>query len=134
MKNKLFILKRIASTEFGMFGVFIDDTNIPFAVTLERQWNDNKSNISCIPHGKYLCKRVDSPHFGDTFEVANVTGRKHILFHKGNLDDDSHGCILVGEQFEPLYGEPGIRASREGFEEFMSKLQTVDEFDLLILY
>lgn len=125
------ILKRIALTENGTFGVLLHK-GTPFAVTLERKWEDNQPNISCIPAGNYECKRVRSPTFGNTFEVTNVPGRSHILFHKGNLQDDSHGCILVGEQYGDLWGNPGVLASRKGFSEFLEKLADVDSFRLTI--
>jgi hypothetical protein len=125
-------IKRIAETDDGTFGVMLDG-EVPFALTLERQWLNNKVGESCIPAGDYECKRIRSPRFGNTFEVTNVPGRSHILFHKGNLDDDSHGCILIGEMFGKLSGNPGILASRQGFEEFMNKLEDVDEFSLKIV-
>ncbi len=55
-----------------------------------------------------------------------------ILFHKGNLDDDTRGCILIGEQFEKLNGEPAILRSGKGFSEFMYLNNNKDEFDLII--
>ena len=124
---KTIIIRRFATGVHGTFGVMIHN-HIPFAVTLEREWLDNQSNISCIPAGEYICKRVDSPRFKDTFEVTDVKGRSHILFHKGNIDDDSHGCILVGEQFETLKGSPAILASKKGFGEFKDILKDDDQF------
>jgi len=124
-------IKRTAENEYGTFGVLLDG-DLPFALTLERKWLNNQSNISCIPTGVYTCRRVDSPHFGDTFEVTGVPGRSHILFHKGNLDDDSHGCILVGEEYDPVLGSYGIKASRDGFNEFMQRLRGSETFHLEI--
>ena len=128
---KSLTLKRLATGEEGTPGVLIYD-NWPFALTLEREWLDNQVGISCISAGTYYCERVDSPRFGDTFEVLEVLGRSHILFHKGNIDDDSHGCILVGEQFEPINGKKAIRASKKGYNEFMGILKDDDAFQLII--
>jgi hypothetical protein len=125
------ILKRIAETEDGTFGVLITD-GAPFALTLERQWLNNERGKSCIPRGQYACERAMSPTFGETFEVVDVPGRSHILFHKGNLDDDSHGCILVGEMFGVLHGDNGILASAQGYDEFMGKLEGIDSFLLVV--
>ena len=125
-------IKRVGTGAQGTFGVLIE-SGIPFALTVERQWLNNQSNISCIPEGGYLCKRVKSPRFGNTFEVTDVEGRSHILFHKGNLDDDSHGCILVGEKFGQLGSSSGILESNQGFNEFMVLLDDVDEFSLNII-
>ena len=126
------ILKRIALTERGTFGVLLHK-RVPFALTLEREWKNNQPNISCIPAGEYECKRVRSPKFGNTFEVTNVPGRSHILFHKGNLQEDSYGCILVGGQYGNLRGKPGVLASRRGFSEFLAELAGVDFFQLTII-
>ena len=43
------ILKRIALTERGTFGVLLDN-GVPFAVTLEREWMNNEPSVSCIPY------------------------------------------------------------------------------------
>ena len=128
---KQMTLKRIAHAAAGTFGVLIDG-DIPFAVTVERPWLNNEKGKSCIPDGVYNCMRVMSPKFGDTFEITNVTGRTHILFHKGNLSDDSHGCIIVGEQFEAVNGKPGILASAKGFGEFMERLKGMKQFVLTV--
>jgi len=124
-------LKRIAANADGTFGVLIDG-DTPFAVTLEREWQANQAEVSCIPIGVYLCKRVASPRFGDTFEVTGVPGRSHILFHGGNTEDDSKGCILVAEQFGSINGKTAVQVSREGFAEFLARLKGVNEFRIEI--
>lgn len=131
---KQFFLKRLSNTmDHGVFGVLLDG-DIPFAVTLEPPWNENKENESCIPTGLYKCKRIISLKFGETFEITDVQGRTYILFHKGNLDDDTLGCILVGEEFGFLNGEPGILRSGKGFSEFMQRLHGEDEFALNVMW
>lgn len=86
MMNKTITLKRI--TADGTFGVLLDGA-VPFALTLEREWLDNRLEVSCIPDGGYSCRRVNSPRFGGTFEVTGVPGWTYILFHSGNTEDDS---------------------------------------------
>ena len=124
-------LKRVADNEDATFGVLING-NIPFAVTLEPAWEDNKKGISCIPSGPYSCKRVKSPRFGDTFEILDVEERTHILFHKGNSERNTQGCVLIAEEFGRLNGKAAVLASGRGFTEFMSILKEVDEFELII--
>jgi hypothetical protein len=120
---------RVAYADNATFGVFINDDGMPFAVTAELTWLNNEVGVSCIPTGIYTCRRIISPRFGETFEIEEVPGRTHILFHKGNVPAaDSKGCILVGEQFEP----PGIAYSGKGFGEFMSLLKDVNSFILVI--
>jgi hypothetical protein len=129
--HKNFKLLRISLTTNATFGVLLEE-DIPFCVTLERPWLGNIKSISCIPDGLYNCKRVQSPKFGDTFEIENVLNRTHILFHKGNLSDDTHGCVLVGEQFEPFRGENAVLASGEAFAEFKKRTEGIDSFLLQI--
>jgi hypothetical protein len=126
-----FILKRIAKNDDGTFGVLIDGVT-PFCLTVERPWINNQTGISCIPDGFYLCKRVDSPRFGNTFEVIHVPNRTAILFHKGNIDDDSRGCIIVGEQYGYLDEKVAVLASGLAFNEFIKRLEYIDEFELTI--
>lgn len=128
---RLFRIVRIAYLDKSTFGVFLDNKT-PFCLTLERPWLENKKNISCIPEGYYICHRVASPKFGDTFEVINVPERSHVLFHKGNISEDTHGCIILGEQYEPLSGENAVIASGKAFKEFKEKLKGLDQFILAI--
>jgi hypothetical protein len=125
------ILKRIAYTEYGVFGVLVHN-GIPFTLTVERPWLDNKQDVSCIPEGLYTCVRHHSERHPDTFRVQNVPGRTGILFHTGNHMDHSAGCIIVGEKFDPYKDEPGIQSSTEGFGEFMDIHGDRQTFELLI--
>jgi hypothetical protein len=121
-------LIRVGSSEQGTFGV-LRIGQVPFALTLERPWRDNETNVSCIPPTEYICRRVHSPKFGETFEVQGVERRSHILFHKGNTIENTKGCILVGEQFDGTK----LAHSGAGYGEFMAKLAGLDEFTLRIL-
>lgn len=134
-------IKRVVTGLEGTFGVIMLG-NTPFALTLEREWRNNQKGISCIPAGNYIAQRCrtapeysfqDSPKFGDTFVVTEVEGRDKILFHKGNIDEDSHGCILVGEQFGSLRDDTAILASKAGFGEFLRILKGYDTFKLSII-
>lgn len=124
------ILKRISYIKDGTFGVLVSDE--PFALTCEREWLDNKPEVSCIPTGEYICKRVNSPRFGNTFEVTGVAGRTNILLHSGNTEDDSKGCILVGEEFGAVNGKTAVLSSKRGFAEFLERVRDVEEFKLII--
>lgn len=134
-------LHRVLTGDEGTFGVLRTDKR-PFALTVERQWLNNMRGVSCIPEGEYKVMRCiaspeygykNSPRFGDTFNVIDVPGRSKILFHKGNIDDDSHGCIIVGEQFGTLHDETAVLSSRQGFAEFLSLLKGHNEFELTIV-
>jgi hypothetical protein len=114
------------------YGVLLRDDGTPFALTLERPWLDNQRMVSCIPAGTYRAIRHQSARFGETFWLQDVPGRSEILFHKGNIDDDSHGCILVGKEFDQVKGEHGIVSSKKGFDQFMRVQRGADEFTITI--
>lgn len=122
---------RVGQSGRGTFGVLLNGS-VPFALTMERPWAENKQSVSCIPAGTYICKRVRSPKFGNTFEVTGVPGREHILFHKGNELYETEGCIMVGEEFSGTYERPRISSSERGFLEFMQLLETHSGFELTI--
>lgn len=124
-------LYRVAGNNNGTFGAMVDE-DIPFCLTVERQWLNNQSGISCIPDGVYTCQRGNFPKHGNTFEVMNVPGRTAILFHKGNIDDDSHGCIVVGEQYGYLGDHVAVLASGPAFDEFLKRLEGINTFELTI--
>lgn len=130
-KMKYITLIRVSYHHDGTFGVLLDE-NVPFALTVEREWLNNVRDISCIPVGKYICRRVRSPKFGDTFEVTDVPDRTHILFHWGNIEDDTEGCIVVAEQFESLGEKVAVLSSKKGYSEFKKRTKDVDAFILEI--
>ena len=125
------LVRLTKSPDIPTYGVLINE-GIPYALTLERPWLENMANVSCIPVGIYKAIRHVSPKFGETFWLQDVPNRAEILFHKGNIDDHSQGCILIGESFNHILGEPGITSSKEGFKEFMSILEDTNEFTIEI--
>lgn len=64
--------------------------------TLELPWKENKSRISCIPEGRYIVEKFNSPKFGGVFLFNDVKGRSMIEMHTGNYYTDILGCILPG--------------------------------------
>ena len=115
----------------GTFGVLTID-NKPQAVTLEPYKRDNAVSISCIPTGQYICKRYSSKKYNNTFEVTAVQGRSKILFHSGNTDNNTKGCIILGSNFGNLLHEWAILNSRKAMQQFMQHTAEVDEFMLTI--
>jgi hypothetical protein len=74
-----------------------------------------------IPQGTYHCERTRYHRGGyDTFEIAGVPGHSRLLFHAGNVEADSEGCVLLGQRFGFSRGSPGVLQSRMAFAEFMS--------------
>lgn len=137
---KKLTLERFAATQHGVIG------RIGQWFTLEEENLDNLRNISCIPAGMYKCKRSFYNKGGyPTFWVTNVPNRSNILFHKGNTEEDTQGCILLGNELGALIvpdeDNKGVRTpkiavlrSGEAFSEFMRSLDKVDEFELHIIW
>ena len=90
------------------------------AYTLEPGWAD--LDAPKVPSGFYHCVRHGSRKFGQTwaFEGETVTHwatigipRSAVLFHRGNVDEETEGCVLVGLKRGELNGEPAVLQSRE---------------------
>lgn len=124
-------LIRIEQGEDGTFGV-LRLNGRAWCVTLEPPEHDNAKNISRIPRGEYVCRRVRSPRFGVVFEVTDVPGRTHILLHPGNMVSDTQGCVLLGRNFGKLQGGRAVLNSGSTFASFMEAMDGVDEFRFTI--
>lgn len=99
--------------------------------TIERPWLKNAKNVSCIPAGSYSVKLVNSPKFKITFEVKNVPGRTHILFHKGNAVSDSLGCIIPVSSIDSFQGKIGGLSSGRALTKFLNRMEG-ESFNLTI--
>lgn len=128
---RLIELKRVTQSSEGTFGVLITGGRC-IAVTIELPWKGNQKFVSSIPFGQYVCKRVESPKYGNTFQVMDVRGRTGILFHIANTVDDLEGCIGVGTSFGILHDKCAVLMSKDGFETFLYEMKDVAEFDLWI--
>jgi len=132
-------LKRTDNREDGIFGVLTEtDSGKQVAVTLEHSYDSGLGNGSYapkVPPGIYKCARgmhklhnMRQPF--ETFEVMGVKGHKGILFHVGNWNNDSEGCILVGHGYG---GDPRmISQSRMTFSKFMALQHGINEFTLIV--
>ena len=120
--------------EVPQFGAVNVGSDYPRFFSLELPYADNQPNISCIPDGKYLCKRRVAEVTGgeETFEVMDVPGRSGILFHYGNTDSDTHGCILLGLGLGEVGFVPAILQSKKAWRKFMAYMYKVDQFELFI--
>jgi len=73
--------------------IFPDDS---FIFCLERSWEGNKPNISCVPEGVYLVDRDKKGRFRlYKIREGQIPTRTDIEFHAGNNALlHSNGCIL----------------------------------------
>ncbi len=95
---------------------------------------------ACIPAGRYLCRRVDSPSHGDCFEVTGVPGRLHIQIHSANWSRQLRGCIAPGltraviDDGNPdTVDDRGVTSSKKAFAKLMALQEGLDEFWLTIV-
>jgi len=127
---------RLEEAADGTFGALLINTHV-FCVTMEPPDLDNQRNISNIPPGKYICKRVVSPRFGETFEITGVPKRTHVLFHAGNLVTHTEGCVLLARKWGVLrvysIEYRAILNSGDTFKAFMLKMKDVDKCELEIV-
>lgn len=124
-------LIRVREDGNSTYGVLCINS-IPRFVTLEDLWRGNARQVSCIPKGEYICIKHLSPKFGWTYLVLDVPDRSDILFHCGNTDRDTSGCILLGSCFNSEEGGEGIIGSRIAFEAFKLLLKDESSFKLQI--
>lgn len=119
--------------EEGIFGALVNDNGTELLFTLEHAYiQQDLSFLPKTPEGQYLCVRGTHQlkHGGpfETFEVTNVPGHTGILFHPGNFNNDSDGCILLGL----TKTDAGVLHSRDAFAQFMKSKQDLDSFTLTI--
>lgn len=134
------ILTRLSYRDDGIFGELRDLNDVLIAVSLERAYpNDSPDGYSAkIPQGSYMCVRgihqlehMRTPF--ETFEVTGVVGHFDILFHFGNWNDDSSGCVLLGESLSPSARGQMITNSKQTFDQFMLMENGADTFGLTVL-
>ena len=124
-------LVRVEESNEGTFGNLIICSQV-FCVTLERPDELNKQNISSIPAQQYQCIRIRSPQFGETFEIIDVPGRSHALFHAGNRIKNTKGCVILAQYFGKLQGDRAVLNSGKTFAEFLKIMKGIDVFSLTI--
>lgn len=121
-----------------MFGALLvskgDHENLlPYCLTLEDPWLNNAEGVSCVPAGMYVCQRVQSPKFGNTFTVLNVPGRSLIRWHWGNTHLDTRGCILLAESFDTQWdNSTALMNSKATFNRWLAVMDGVTRFTLSI--
>lgn len=137
-------LNRSEKREDGIFGILRDEARKQVAVTLEHAYdsgNGDGSYTAKIPDGTYTCVRSMHRLHGmtddfETFEITNVPGHTNILFHWGNYNSDSDGCVLLGRRILPdtrsIATGNMISSSRNTFNAFMDLQKGLNQFTLTV--
>jgi hypothetical protein len=129
---------RLLRTDYlatGIFGLLLSENTAYSWYTLEHAYDDGQGGFKPkVPGGVYTCQRGSHQLLGmafpfETFEITNVPGHTNILFHVGNTNSDSAGCVLLGAARQ---ADIGILESRVAFQMFLDTLEGVASFDLTI--
>lgn len=129
--RKLRLIRR-EFREDGVFSELKDEKGNILAQCLEHSYSGKPK----LPFGKFMCRRGihklhDLKPF-ETFEITGVRGHSGILFHIGNWNADSDGCVLLGGGIAASKKGQMITASRQTFHDFMDILADIDSFELLV--
>ncbi len=133
-------LTRLHFRDDGIYGHLTSITGayLSIGITLEHSYDSglgNGSYTAKLKPGTYICVRgVHKLHNNvpfETFEVEGVEGHDNILFHVGNFNKDSEGCILIGRSID--LDDSMITGSKVTFKGFMDLQKDVDKFTLTVV-
>lgn len=130
LKNKEF-------SKDGVFGELSDEAGNFVAYTLQHAYPDGTGWTPKLPNGTYTCVRGQHrlDHMTSdftTFEITGVPGHSGILFHVGNYNKDSDGCVLLGMMWLADNIPPMIAGSKVAFANLMNLQADVDTFTLTV--
>ncbi len=143
---KILVDRFISDDDSTVSRVLVDDTFVCFG--LEDEYREEKlASETRIPagtysvllrkegsfHNKYM-KRFPDMHRG-MLHVQDVPGFEFILIHVGNTDEDTAGCLLVGEQAVTTRGDMRVNLSRNAYKEiYPFVVDAAEAGDLNITY
>jgi len=120
---KIAELIRLEKSEQGFIGILKLDKAV-FCLTLE-------PDTTFIEPGCYHCQRFHGTKWPDTFEIE-VIGHTEVLFHAGNTEADTKGCVLLGSSVGKLRGDRAVLNSGVTFNQFMEATRDRDFFTLFV--
>jgi hypothetical protein len=126
------ILTRINTSPDGVFSSLSDDEGNILYYTLEHAFvQPDGSYAPKLNIGTHTCilgdHQLDHGGVFKAFEITGVPGHSGILFHIGNYNVDSDGCVLLGMS----YTDSSVLNSKAAFTEFMEKMGT-NNFQLAV--
>jgi hypothetical protein len=125
---------RLEESEQGALGVLLLNNEI-FCYTLQP---DRTDEHFYIPAGEYVCRRFHGVKWPDTFEIIRpatngIDGHKYLLFHSGNTENDTEGCIIQGTSVGRLKGSRAVLNSVVTFKQFMARMEGIESFPITIV-
>lgn len=112
----------------GSIDLLDNENNLLFSsVSLERGWNENKTDISCVPLGTYKAVFEYSNKFKTSlWELKNVPNRSECKFHAANYWYQLNGCIALGLQVTDI--------NNDGFVDITKSKSTMTIFQEILRY
>lgn len=121
------LLKRMFQTQTETIGKIVYGDNI-LCYTLEDVKRDEKiPGETRIPKGTYkLVKRTEGgmvEKYRKTYGpnhymimLSNVPNYSYVLIHKGNISEESEGCILLGTKYDETNGKYRLLNSAAAYQ------------------
>ena len=128
------VLRRYKSDPQGVLSLLLTEDGSPFCVAIEHAYDDGYGAYGPkLPLGNYTCQLGyhclhTHPLQFKTYEIEGVPNHTNILFHVGNTQADSDGCVLLGEKFNGM----GVTESRATFDKFMALQNGLYTFSLSV--
>ena len=122
------VLIRVENSPSGLIGVLLIN-GVVECFTIQPDSTDDHFSI---PPGFYECRRFHGAKYKDTFEII-VKDHTALLFHIGNIEDHSEGCIILGESVGYLNDKRAVLSSGLAFEQFMKRMGDTQKCNLLII-
>lgn len=84
---------------------------------------------TAIPYGVYNVGMRFSPKFSNKFNhemlwIKDVPGFEYVLIHWGNTDDDTDGCLILGDKIGILNGQTAVLNSINTYKEIYPIIAT----------
>ena len=120
-------------------GELLDEDGERLCYTLEPGWSD--TDFPKVDAGFYHSVRHGSRKYGQTWALEGVDvthwqtpgiARSAVLLHRGNVDEETRGCILPGLKRGKLNGEPAVLRSKDAMDVLRTEIGDA-EFYLTIV-
>lgn len=125
-------LIRQSFNNWGIVSNLVDTNGQTIAVCLEHAFlQDDTTYQPKLNNGTHLCvlgtHQLDHGGPFQAYEITGIPGHTGVLFHIGNFNKDSDGCVLLGTSL----GNQMILDSKTAFDNLMS-LQNEQNFTLTV--
>jgi hypothetical protein len=87
---------------------------------------------SRIDAGSYQCEPFSGAKYKNVYVIKDVPDRSDILIHWGNFEEDTLGCVLIGNSAGIIGGRPAVTDSKAAFKRFTYIIGD-EGFDLTIV-